>query len=128
MPNVATSDLSAASGSPQPLIERVRARVADAALALDRRARASRPRSKRSRKAIGLTGHESKNTALTPEVRSLRHVFLELGDTHRQYRRQTGEQVPPALRKAALAFKDAPSLGTLVAVAAYIEGDGILAW
>lgn len=130
MPNVSSPDLSQASQPLQPLIDRVRARVADAALALERRARASRPRSKRARptKSVALTGSQSQTSAVTPEIRSLRHVFQELGDTHRQYRRQTGEHVPPALREAALAFKAAPTLGSLVAVAAFIEEDGILAW
>lgn len=130
MPYVSSPDPSQASEPLQPLIDRVRARVADAALALDRRARASRPRTKRSRqtKSVGLTGPPSQSSSLTPEIRSLRHVFQELGDTHRKYRKQTGEHVPPALREAALAFKGAPSLGTLVAVAAFVEEDGILAW
>ncbi len=128
-----SNDQSATAGSAseplQPLIERVRARVADAALALERRARASRPKSKRSRpKETRLGGPASHGSELTPEARSLRRVFHELGDTHRQYRRRTGQQVPPALRAAALAFKASPSINSLVAVAAFVEEDGILAW
>lgn len=130
MPNVTSSDPSSAPEPLQPLIDRVRARVADANLALDRRARSTRPRSARSRqvKSVALGEAQSPTSALTPEIRSLRHVFQELGDTHRQHRRQTGEHVPPALREAALAFKGAPSLRTLVAVAAFVEEEGILAW
>jgi hypothetical protein len=115
---------------PQPLIERVRARVADAVVALDRRTRASRPRSKRPRKprVAPLTSAPPHTPGLTPEVRSLRHVFHELGETHREYRRRTGQQVQPELRDAARAFKQAPTLTSLVVVAAFLDEEGILAW
>lgn len=116
--------------SSHPLAERVRARVAEAGLALDRRDRASRPRAGRRRPTLAAAS--ASTGPATPqmgrEARSLRRVFKELGETSRRHRRQTGEPVSAALRQAALGFKQAPSLGSLVAVAAFLDEDGLLAW
>jgi hypothetical protein len=90
---------------PHSLTERVQTRVTEARLALGRR-----------------------HTARQREARSLRRVFLELGDVHRQYRQRTGQHGSPALREAANAFKQAPSLTSLTAVAAFLDEDGILEW
>ena len=90
---------------PHSLTERVQTRVTEARLALGRR-----------------------HTPRQREARSLRRVFLELGDTHRQYRQRTGLHASPALRDAAHAFKQAPSLSSLTAVAAFLDEDGILEW
>ncbi len=62
------------------------------------------------------------------ERRSLGRVFHELGDTHRQYREQTGQRVSPGLKQAAGEFKKEQSIVTLVAVAAFLDADGLLAW
>jgi acetyl-CoA carboxylase alpha subunit len=62
------------------------------------------------------------------EARSIRVVFHELGDAHRQYRLRTGQRVPEALRDAARVFKQAPSLTSLVPVAAFLDEAGILSW
>jgi hypothetical protein len=55
-------------------------------------------------------------------------VFNELAVTHRQFRLRSGQHASPALREAAQAFKEAPSLPSLVMVAAFLEEDGLLEW
>jgi hypothetical protein len=114
----------------QPLTDRVRARVTEVSLALDRRARASRQSSKRTRKtrATSLAAASPESPEATREARSIGAVFHELGDAHRQYRLRTGQHVPTALRDAARAFKQAPSLSSLVVVAAFLDDAGILGW
>jgi hypothetical protein len=58
----------------------------------------------------------------------LRRVFRELGDAHRRYRAETGQAGTPALRAAARAFKQDPTVPSLVTVAAFIDELGILGW
>jgi hypothetical protein len=55
-------------------------------------------------------------------------VFNELAVTHRQFRLRSGQHSSPALREAARVFKEAPSIPSLVAVAAFLEEDGLLEW
>jgi hypothetical protein len=105
--------------------ERVRKRLAVAALALDRRSGAARPR---GRKRTRTPDAPPTETDLARENASLRMVFRELGDAHRRYRTRTGEAGTPALRAAARAFKSEPSFGSLVPVAAFLDELGILAW
>jgi hypothetical protein len=62
------------------------------------------------------------------ETQSLRRVFHDLGDSYRLYRRRTGEPVKPALREAAYQFRQAPSLTSLVSVAAFLDELQILTW
>jgi len=112
-----------------PLAERVQARVSEVGLALDQRARASRPRAKRPKapKAdlpLATTAHMPP----TREASSLRRVFNELAITHRQFRLRSGQHASPALRDAARVFKEAPSFPSLVLVAAFLEEDGLLEW
>ena len=112
-----------------PLAERVQARVSEVGLALDQRARASRPRAKRPKapKAelpLATTAH----IPPTREASSLRRVFNELAITHRQFRLRSGQHASPALRDAARVFKEAPSFPSLVVVAAFLEEDGLLEW
>lgn len=120
-----------------PLSERVQARVAEVGLALDQRARASRPRAKRAPPAKAEARPPKKqllqaSTAATPahsrEASSLRRVFNELAITHRQFRLRSGQHASPALRDAARVFKEAPSFPSLVVVAAFLEEDGLLEW
>ena len=118
--NQATSG-SSPNGSAHPLADRVQARVAEVGQALDQRTRASRPRSKRPRTQTASPG-------LGREASSLRRVFNELAITHRQFRLRSGQHASPALREAAQAFKESPSIPSLVAVAAFLEEDGLLEW
>jgi hypothetical protein len=113
-----------------PLAERVQARVAEVGLALDQRARASRPRAKRAKppKTELLQASRAQAPAPTREASSLRRVFNELAITHRQFRLRSGQHASPALRDAARVFKEAPSFPSLVLVAAFLEEDGLLEW
>jgi hypothetical protein len=121
---------SSTNGSPQSLTDRVLARVTDAGLAVDRRASASRPKSRRSRTAIDRPELDASSQApeATRETQSLRRVFHDLGDSYRRYRRRTGEPVEPAVREAAYKFRQAPSLTSLVSVAASLDELQILTW
>jgi hypothetical protein len=121
---------SSSSGAAHPLAQRVQARVAEVGLALEQRARASRPRVKRSRAARVSPAAETgmPAPARSREASSLRRVFNELAITHRQFRRRSGLHASPALRDAARAFKEAPSFLALVTVAAFLEEDGLLEW
>ena len=65
---------------------------------------------------------------MSREVRALRIVFRELGETHRQYRRRTQAPVSIPLRSAAIAFKQEPSLMSLVPVAGFLDDMHLLAW
>jgi hypothetical protein len=130
---------SGATPSPaiHPLAQRVQARLAEVGLALDQRARASRPRSKRVKplkteakppKAALLQTSTAQPPAPTREASSLRRVFNELAITHRQFRLRSGQHASPELRDAARVFKEAPSFPSLVVVAAFLEEDGLLEW
>jgi hypothetical protein len=119
---------------PQSLTDRVMARVNDAGLAVDRRAGASRPKSRRSRPAqsdtppAAVTAAPSQTPEALREKQSLRRVFHDLGHSYRRYRRRTGAPVRPALREAAYKFREDPSLTSLVSVAAFLDELEILTW
>ena len=117
---------SSPSGSAHPLADRVQARVTEVSLALDQRARASRPRAKRARTPVASTS-ATQNGSIR-EASSLRRVFNELAVTHRQFRLRSGQPTSAGLREAARAFKESPSLPSLVVVAAFLEEDGLLEW
>ncbi len=121
---------SSASEPLRPLTDRVRERVAAAGLALDRRASASRPRARRARQTASarLSAPSAEEAAEARQAASLKQVFRELGETHRQYRQRTGQAATPPLREAAFAFKRAPTLPALVAVTAFFDELGILEW
>jgi hypothetical protein len=138
MPNDTPRPSNSAPGKlPRSLTDRVLARVTDAGLAVDRRAGASRPKSRRSRPAtsdspLTATSQTPAATSQTPEelreTQSLRRVFHDLGHSYRRYRRRTGEPVRPALREAAYKFRQEPSLTSLVSVAAFLDELEILTW
>jgi hypothetical protein len=123
------SDVSGASPSEpvHPLADRVRARVAEVGLALEKRTRASRPRAKNARAPRPGSG-ASQTQGHSPEARSLRRVFNELAITHRQHRQRSGQRVSSGLKDAARAFKEGPNLPNLVVVASFLDEDGLLAW
>jgi hypothetical protein len=104
----------------QSLSDRVRARVEEARIAVDRRANASSPKSRRSRATTPPTA-ASQTAEEIRESESLKRVFRDMGVSYRRYRRQTGEPVMPALRDAAYKFRAEPSLPSLVAVAAFLD-------
>lgn len=111
------------SGEPaQTLTDHMQARVADARLALERRARATRPKAKRRR--VAPASRSTSVWQLSEEARADRafhRVFHDLGILYRRYRRRTGEPVTPGLRDAAYNFRAEPSLASLVAVAVFLD-------
>jgi hypothetical protein len=113
---------------PQSLTERVLARVVDARVAVDRRERATRPKSKRRRPVPIETPTDGPSPQELRESESLKRVFRDLGVSYRQYRRQTGEPVAPAVREAAYQFRASPSLTSLVSVAVFLDELDILTW
>lgn len=94
-----------ASNAPNSLRDRVRERVAAAEVQL-----ADTP----------------ENPAATLETRALWRVFHDFGRTRRRHRRETGDGAVPALRETTHAFRRAPSLSALVAVAAFLDERGLL--
>ena len=129
MPNPpARSGNSDAEEHPKSLKDRVMARVAGARTAVDRRERATRPKAKRRRN----TPVEATAAGPAPqdlrEAESLKRVFRDLGVSYREYRRQTGEPVAPAVREAAYKFRADPSLTSLVSVAVFLDELDILTW
>lgn len=111
------------------LADRVRSRLTLVGQAFDRRAAASRPRNRRPKATRAAAESASSGDSLHARERAcLRAVFHELGDAHRTYRARTGQSVTPALRAATSAFKQEPSLLSLVPVAAFLDELGILAW
>ena len=87
------------------LTDRVIARIKDA-----RRTVNDRPGLGRGRRRRGDT-----------EVRALRRVFLDFGNSYRSYRRRTGEPVSSEVRDAALKFRRELDLVSLVSVAATLD-------
>ena len=113
---------------PKSLTDRVMARVDDARIAVDRRDGASRPKSKRRRRAPVESSSAGPSRQELREFESLKRVFRDLGVSYREYRRQTGEPVAPAVREAAYKFKADPSLTSLVSVALFLDELDILTW
>jgi hypothetical protein len=129
MPNApARSGGSDAEELPKSLKDRVMARVAGARTAVDRREGASRPKAKRRRQTPVETAAGGPSAQDLREAESLKKVFRDLGVSYREYRRQTGEPVAPAVREAAYKFRADPSLTSLVSVAVFLDELDILTW
>jgi len=128
--NVSPSERPAATGSQRSLVDRVRDRVLRANRALERRDTASRPRIRRpsAQRRAKPSAATSSGAPLSRESRALRTVFRDLAVTHQRYRQRTGEPVTPALRDAARAFKQEPSLLSLVPVAGFLDDLKLLEW
>lgn len=129
MPDVPASS----SGSDTPevspsLQERVLAKVYDAGLAVDRRANASRPRSRRRRASQSSASRLARTPEQAREALCLRRVFDDLGDSYRHYRRETGAPLSAEIRDAARRFKREISLPALLLVAARLDRLAILSW
>jgi len=126
----AFSDRTPVSAS-RNLTERVKGRVTEARLALDRPSPGlgSKPQQLRRTHAKKPATGPLASADAEREAQSLRHVYQELKATYRRYRRETGRppQVP-ALREAVHAFRRGPSLTSLVGVAAFLDDRGLLAW
>ncbi len=107
------------TASPETLTDRMLARVNVARRAIDQRAKATRPRVQRQRARLADPGAPSLEEGR--ESQSLKQVFRDLGVSYRRYRSQTGGPVAPGLRAATDLFRAAPSLASLVAVAAILD-------
>jgi hypothetical protein len=123
----ARSGATDAEELPKSLKDRVIARVAGARTAVDRREGASRPKAKRRRQTAVETSAGPSAQDLR-EAESLKKVFRDLGVSYREYRRQTGEPVAPAVREAAYKFRADPSLTSLMSVAVFLDELDILTW
>jgi hypothetical protein len=110
---------------PGTLIARVLERVNDARLAVDRHANATRPKSRRQRRARPAST-DSPSLEEVRESQSLTRVFRDFGISYRRYRSQIGGRVAPGLRDAAYKFRAEPSLASLVAVAAFLDERDLL--
>lgn len=122
-------DRSPSPSSDAPLADRLRERLARAGAQYDRRAGAIKPRSQRRPPSLLLGQAESPaDSSHRRERACLRTVFHELGDAHRTYRVRTGNRVTPGLWAATTAFKQEPSLISLVPVAAFLDELGLLPW
>jgi hypothetical protein len=108
------------SQSPETLTARVQALVENARIAVDRRGNATRPKSTRQR--LALPAPDSQSLEEMREFQSLRRVFREMGLSYRRYRRHSRSRAVPGLRDAAYNFRAEPSLTSLVAVAACLDG------
>jgi hypothetical protein len=108
---------SVPSEDSQSLTDRVAERVMNARLAIE-----SRANTRRSSSRIRQTA----NVAEQRELRALKRVFRDMGDSYRRYRSQTGGPVVPGLRDAAYAFRANPSLPALVGVAAFLDNLDLL--
>jgi len=114
-----SSNSQFSNASSDPLVERVRARVGRATRVIKRRDRAALPPNGRAR---------TPDDAPAYELRALRLVYHSLGRAYRRHRDQTGAPVTPALKAAAKAFKQDPTVLSLAPVAAYLDQMGLLTW
>ncbi len=112
------------------LTDRIMERIRVAAVAVDRRAIATRPRAARRRPASydPLAASVTRTPEQVRMLRSLRYVFSELGDSYRAYLRRTGAPVSPDVRDSAYRFRRELDLTSLVAVAAGLDELHILDW
>jgi hypothetical protein len=115
--------------APLTLVDRVLERVRQAGLAVDQSpaARASRlrrrhPDAGRSPDGLGRTPEQVR------EARSLRRVFVDMGDSYREFRRRTGAPVAPEVRDAADRFRRERSVDSLTVVAARLDELRALTW
>jgi hypothetical protein len=112
------------------LTDRVRDRIAEAGLSIDRsKPKGGRRNSKLGNTRLGMsTGGPKADADAVRERRSLRHVYRELRGTYRRHRRESGQAAVPELKLAVIAFKRGPSLASLVPVAAFLDERGLLEW
>jgi ribosomal protein L19E len=109
-----------------PLVERVRNRVQRVRGRLDRREGLGLRARRQASDAV--IARSDSSTPWSRELRALRTVFREMGRTHRQYRRLTHSPISMDLRSAAIAFRQEPSLMSLVPVASFLDDMRLLKW
>jgi hypothetical protein len=108
------------TASPDSLTHRMRAQVKAARRAADRRAKATKPRVQRTRRAES-ADPAGPSRVEDLETESLKQVFRDLAVLYRRHRTRMGGPVAPGLRAANDEFRAKPSLPALVAVAAILE-------
>jgi hypothetical protein len=74
----------------------------------------------------GESGRPAK--AGSTELRALHAVYHGLARTQRRHRKLSGERASPALRAAARAFRQEPSVFLLTIVAGHLDDQGLLKW
>jgi hypothetical protein len=115
--------------SDDPLTTRVLLRVEHAGRLLDRPTPGRRSRkSKLKNTSTFSTSGPQADSAAALERRSIMHVYRELRSTYRRHRRVTGQAAVPALKTVVHGFQRGPTLPALVAVAAFLDERGLLAW
>ena len=125
MPNNSGFSADPAPTPGTPLVERVRNRVQHVRGRLDRREGLGL---RRSEAGEAVVARSDSSTPWSRELRALRIVFREMGRTHRQYRRLTHSPISMDLRSAAIAFRQEPSLMSLVPVASFLDDMRLLKW
>ena len=65
--------------------------------------------------------HRGRHRRQSDDIRALRRVFTDFGESYRSYRRRTGEPVSVEVRDAARQFRRDLDLVSLVSVAASLE-------
>jgi hypothetical protein len=115
---------SDADSTRHPVWDRVLTRVRHAELAADRGASSRVMRHRR----LDAAAQGGPSPEQRREVRALRRVFLDLGDSYREYRRRTGAEVSPEVRDAANRFRRELDLASLVSVAASLDRIELLTW
>jgi len=104
--------------SPETLPQRIALRVMNARLDIEQRGNA---RSRRVTQRGATVALDPNSEAEQRETASLKRVFRDLGTSYRRYRKQTRTPVVPGLRAAAENFRAAPSLASLITVAAFLD-------
>jgi hypothetical protein len=112
----------------ETIADRVRTRVSEAALAVDRRVGSTRRKPAALAEPDKLAASATRTPAQVREARSLRSVFRDLGRSYRRYRRQTGAPVSADVRDAARNFRRELTVPSLVVVAAFLDELDILTW
>jgi len=115
--------------APSTLTERVMERVRQAGMVVEGSTdgSTSKPRRRHSdphRRPAG----GSRTPEQVREARSLRRVFLDMGDSYREYRRRTGAPVSADVRNAADRFRQERNVASLAAVAASLDDLNVLTW
>lgn len=114
------------TASSKTLTDRVMERVREAGDQLPDQV-PPRPRRRRSEAPRPFAGL-SRTPEQVREARSLRRVFLDMGDSYREYRRRTGEPVSADVRGAADRFRRERNVTSLTAVAASLDELHVLTW
>ena len=127
MPTQTAPDQANRSDAGPPLLDRLRRRVANVERALERRD-ATRPDLPLPPQDRGGPDEAVKAKSGSRDLRALKVVYRGFARAHRHHRARTGESASPALKAAARAFRQEPSVFSLVLVAGHMDDLGLLKW